>query len=415
MTLIHAEHLYKRFLVHEGARDLLAALLGGRLQRRAALDDVSMQLRPGEIIGVVGANGSGKSTLLKVLAGVQLPERGTVRTAGRIIGLLELGTGFRAELTGLENLEINALLLGMSARQVRERRAAIIDFSGLGKAIREPLKNYSSGMRMRLGFAIAVHADADALLLDEVLAVGDAGFQQRCIEHLTGFTRRGGGIILVAHDIGTVRALCDRAILLHHGRIAAEGAAADVAAEYNRVLADEPPLHAADEGAATAFGTFEATFAAVGFHGLESGGARVRPGEPCRLQLEIHARVELAEVTVGFLIRDRFGHEVFGTNTALMGRPLALAAGERRCLTFELDMNLGPGAYTIALALHTGRTHEERCYEWREHASGFEVVVDDVTFIGVARLQPVLHMDAATDARPDAADCDPAAGVGTPR
>lgn len=397
MSLLRADNLSKRFLVHEGPRDVLRALLHRRPRRRVALDDVSVTVERGELLGIVGANGSGKSTLLKVLAGTQRAERGTITKAGRVVPLLELGTGFRPELTGSENLEINALLLGMTRREIRARRAAIIEFSGLGDAIREPLKNYSSGMRMRLGFAVAAHADADVLLLDEVLAVGDAGFQQRCIERLQAFARAGGGIIIVAHDLTTVRALCDRALLLHHGRAVTAGAPHTVAEAYTRVLAAEPPLHApAGEGAA-AFGSGEAAFTAIRFWGLDSGGQRIVCGEVARLQLDITGHADLPELTVGFLIRDRFGHEVFGTNTALMGRAVALRAGATRTLSFDLPLDLGPGAYTITVALHTGTTHEERCFEWRERAVACEVVAGAEAFSGVARLHPRLHIDGAGD------------------
>ena len=397
--VIRAERLHKRFHVHEGARDLLRALFRGSLTHRTALDDVSLELRRGEILGVVGANGSGKSTLLKVLTGVQLAERGVVERHGRVVGLLELGTGFRPELTGLENLEINALLLGMTRDELAARRDDMIAFSGLGDAIREPLKSYSSGMEMRLGFAVAIHAGADVLLLDEVLAVGDAGFQERCIRRLQAFARDGGAILLVAHDMGSIRAFCHRALLLHHGRVAAAGSADEVANAYTRVLASEPPLHARETGAPTVFGTGEATFDRIELRGEQSGSERVLSGERCRLTLTVTGHADLPEVTAGFLIRDRFGHEVYGTNTAHMGQSLALADGESLRLVFTLPMDLGPGAYSLTVALHTGYTHDDRCFEWREHAAGFEVVPGDAAFAGIARLYPELTLEpAAADA-----------------
>lgn len=397
MMVLRAEGLYKRFPVYRGAGDLARALLGRSIERRVVLDDVSLAVRPGETLGVVGANGSGKSTLLKVLAGVQLPERGQVHRGGRVVGLLELGTGFRPELTGVENLEINGLLLGMTRRQIQARRDAIIEFSGLADAIHEPLKSYSSGMVMRLGFAVAIHADADALLLDEALAVGDAGFQQRCLARLREFTDKGGSILLVAHDMAAIRAMCDRALLMHHGRIVSSGSPDEVAEAYTRVLADAPSLHAGQAAEPAAFGSREATIDAVRLIGERSGGDRVQPGEPSRLQIDIRAREAVAELTVGFLIRDRFGHEVFGINTAQMGQPCALLAGETRRVVFRLPMDLGPGAYTVTVALHTGVTHEARCFEWRERATTFEVIADGVAFSGVARLRPSLEWESPGD------------------
>lgn len=394
MTVVRAEGLYKRFPVYRGASDLMRSLLGRGVERRVALEDVSLALEPGEMLGVVGANGSGKSTLLKVLAGVQLPERGAVHRAGRVVGLLELGAGFRPELTGLENLEINGLLLGMTRRQIRARRDAIIEFSGLADAIHEPLKSYSSGMAMRLGFAVAIHGDADALLVDEALAVGDAGFQQRCIARLQDFAENGGAILLVAHDMAAIRALCDRALLMHHGRIAAAGSAEQVAEAYTRVLADVPPLHAREAAEPAVFGSGEAAIEAVRLLGEHSGGSRVRSGEWCRLQIHVRARAAVDELTVGFLIRDRFGHEAFGINSAQMGQQFALGGGEERRVVFRMPMDLGPGAYTVTVALHTGLTHEIRCFEWRERAAAFEVIADGIAFSGVARLQPSLTWES---------------------
>ena len=392
MVLLRAERLYKRFHVHAGAWDMVCGLLRGRLRRRVALDDVSLELRSGETLGVIGANGSGKSTLLKVLAGVQLPESGRVQRHGRVVALLELGTGFRPERTGLDNLQTNGLLLGMTRRQLDERRDAILRFSGLGSAIHEPLKNYSSGMRMRLGFAVAMHAEPDAFLIDEALTVGDAGFQQRCIARLQAFTRRGGAIILVAHDLAAIRSLCDRAVLLQHGRIAAAGAPAAVADAYMQYLADVPPVIPDAVGYHRGFGTGGVVFDAVRLQGERSGSNRVHPGEVGRLCLRIHAHQAVPDLTVGFLIRDRFGHEVFGVNSAQLGKLLAVDAGDRLSVTIRVPLELGVGAYSVALALHTGLTHEETCFQWLEHALQFEVIPRGAMFSGVARLRPEMRV-----------------------
>jgi lipopolysaccharide transport system ATP-binding protein len=197
-----------------------------------ALDDVSFTVKRGESIGIVGPNGSGKSTLLKIMADLARPTRGKINVNGRISALLELGAGFHPQITGRENAILNAVLLGLTRREAQEVLPDIIAFSELGDFIDEPMRTYSSGMYIRLGFSVAVHVHADVLLVDEVLAVGDAEFQQKCFDHIEKLRAKGVTIVLVSHDLGSVTRFCERAILLHHGQVQVEGKSQPVVHEY---------------------------------------------------------------------------------------------------------------------------------------------------------------------------------------
>jgi ABC-type polysaccharide/polyol phosphate transport system ATPase subunit len=197
-----------------------------------ALDDVSFTVKRGESIGIVGPNGSGKSTLLKIMADLARPTQGKISVNGRISALLELGAGFHPQITGRENAILNAVLLGLTRREAQEVLPDIIAFSELGDFIDEPMRTYSSGMYIRLGFSVAVHVHADVLLVEEVLAVGDAEFQQKCFDHIEKLRAKGVTIVLVSHDLGSVTRFCERAVLLHHGQVQVEGASQPVVHEY---------------------------------------------------------------------------------------------------------------------------------------------------------------------------------------
>lgn len=203
-----------------------------------ALRDVDLEIEPGQSIGIVGRNGSGKSTLLKLLAGIIPPHEGTVETCGTVASMLELGSGFHPDFTGLENVYMNGAIYGLGEKEVRARLDEILAFAGIGDFIDMPVRTYSSGMQMRLAFAVASHVDPDILLLDEVLAVGDEAFQAKCLEKMYAYRRRGGTIVFVSHDPGPVEQMCDRAILVSDGIILADDVPSKVLAMYHRQLAD---------------------------------------------------------------------------------------------------------------------------------------------------------------------------------
>jgi ABC-type polysaccharide/polyol phosphate transport system ATPase subunit len=227
MPLIEFQNVSKWFL-HSTGRQLLRTHIArwfGRVHQEPfyALRNVSFRLEEGESLAIVGSNGAGKSTLLSLAAGLTLPDQGNVRINGRIAALLELGSGFHPDLTGAENLVLNAALLGLSRRKTNELFDRIVEFSGIGEFIDDPLRTYSSGMIMRLAFSIAIQCEPDILLIDEVLAVGDAGFQEKSKEALVAFRRSGKSLLFVSHSPGAVRDMCDRALWIDHGSVMMEG------------------------------------------------------------------------------------------------------------------------------------------------------------------------------------------------
>jgi ABC-type polysaccharide/polyol phosphate transport system ATPase subunit len=201
-----------------------------------ALKGVSFTIRQGDTVGIVGRNGSGKSTILKIIAGVYRPTAGEVRVSGQVGALIELGAGFHPDLTGRENIVLNGLLLGFSKQEIKSREQQILDFAELGEFIDSPVKQYSSGMFMRLGFAVATEIDPDVLLMDEILAVGDAAFRQKCSTRIDEFRQRGKTIVFVSHDLGAVRQLCHRVLWIHHGMLLGDGPADQIVAQYEELL-----------------------------------------------------------------------------------------------------------------------------------------------------------------------------------
>lgn len=243
MAMIEVHHLQKEHRLLASSRSLLKTILElpvKGLQRGPvfrALDDVSFEVGKGEIIALIGANGSGKSTLLKLITGVSQPTAGHVKIQGRVVGLLELGAGFHPDLTGRENVILNAALLGLAPKVVYERLDEIFAFADIGEFIDQPVKNYSSGMYVRLGFAVTAFSDADIYIFDEVLAVGDVVFQQKCLDTIRSFVKQGKTIFFVSHNLEMVHNLCQRALLLHEGKLVADGPVEDVIPQYWQLVA----------------------------------------------------------------------------------------------------------------------------------------------------------------------------------
>ncbi len=237
MSLIQFAGVSKTFQRRSG-RMLLRSLLWNPMRNQSdkpfyALKNVSFTIGDGETVGVIGRNGAGKSTLLSLVAGLSYPDEGTVTVQGRVAALLELGSGFHGDLTGRENIFLNASLLGLTRQKAESRYGEIVEFSGVGDFIEEPLRTYSSGMMMRLAFSVAIHVEPAFLIIDEVLAVGDAAFQARCNEKIVELKKAGKGLLIVSHAGSTVQKLCDRALWLDHGELAMDGPTEDVVAAYS--------------------------------------------------------------------------------------------------------------------------------------------------------------------------------------
>lgn len=242
MVAVHFQHVSKRFILHHERNRSFQEVMVNLFRRNGsreefwALRDVSFAVEVGETLGIIGENGSGKSTTLKLISGVLVPTEGKVTVDGKVSALLELGAGFHPDLIGRENIFLNGSILGFSHREMNAKLDSIVEFSELGSFIDVPLKHYSAGMYMRLGFAIAIHVDFDILLIDEVLTVGDESFQKKCLNEITHFKRRGRTIIFVSHDLNAVEAICDRVLLLNKGRIESEGEGREVITAYLNML-----------------------------------------------------------------------------------------------------------------------------------------------------------------------------------
>lgn len=390
---------FKRF-AHPVDR-LKEALTGReRHQLHVALDAISFSVAPGEVLGVLGQNGAGKSTLLKLMTGVLMPDSGEIRIPGRVTGLLELGTGFNPELSGADNITANALMLGMSRAEIEQRRDEMIAFSELGDYIDEPLRTYSSGMVMRLGFAIAIHADPACLLVDEALSVGDGYFQQKCMQRIRDFKAQGGAIVFVSHDLNAVKVLCDRAVVLDGGRIVEEGSPEDAVNVYNHIMArqseEEESRHLAREN--HVHGTQEVCIENAVLRGQRSGASMLTSGEVFHLRVTLYAQTACDDTVLGVLIRDRFGQDIFGVNTFERHGAIALKAGERQTLQVDVTAAIAPGKYTITLALHPGEQHLDKCYWWQDGALAFDVSgFSGPAFSGICELPHHIYAAAPTD------------------
>jgi ABC-type polysaccharide/polyol phosphate transport system ATPase subunit len=373
---IHVDRVTRRFKVYPREARRLKDLVVARSRTRGhdvvALSSVSFHVEPGSAVGLVGRNGSGKTTLLRLLSGIIKPSSGVVEVGGRVGSLLELGAGFHPDLTGRENVFLNGSIHGLKRAYIREQLDEIIAFAGLEEFIDLPVRTYSSGMYMRLGFAIAVHIDADLLLLDEVFAVGDEQFQRKCFGKIFEFKQRGGTIVFVSHDASAVERLCDRAVLLRQGRVEFDGPTHDAIVRYRRQLAAE---HDPEERAAglKEWGTGDARVEDVMLLGAD-GEVRTQflAGEPLTLRLRVVAEQSVAAPQLSYELRDSSGLLLAGgaQPTAELGWNDDTSELPIR---FEIDeLPLADGRFHLRLGL--GDESGERLYHWLDDAVTFVVV-----------------------------------------
>jgi ABC-type polysaccharide/polyol phosphate transport system ATPase subunit len=392
----------KRFRLHRGRRVLTVKDLfvrrggGGALfagEEMWALRHVSADLGRGRMVGIIGSNGSGKSTLLKLIGGILKPTTGAVRVEGRVSALIELGAGFHPEFTGRENIHVNATLLGLSRVEIRERFDEIVAFAGLAPFIDNPVKTYSSGMYMRLGFAIAVTVDPDVLLIDEVLAVGDEAFQHKCVGKIQEFKARGKTIVLVTHDLGSVERLCDEAVWLDGGRLMAHGGTQEIVGRYlDHVAVEEARAlgveHRKAEAAAAAgttqrWGTREVELTRVRLVDAEGHERYLYDaGEPCTIHLAFRANRSIEDPVVGVGIFRKDGVCCYGTNTAIDGLALGKLDAEGEVVLRIDRLDLVEGEYLLDAAIHARDGHP---YDYHSRLYAFSVR-SRVKDTGVARL-----------------------------
>jgi len=406
MTLaLRVKNVSKQYRIYDrpGHR-LTESLSRGRLRRHRefwALRDINFEIERGTTVGIIGQNGCGKSTLLQIISGTLAPTHGTVSHEGRIAALLELGAGFDPEFTGVENVYMNASLLGFSRKETTAMFSRIERFAEIGQFIHQPVKTYSSGMYVRLAFAIASSVDPDILVIDEALAVGDAVFQHRCLRRIKELNERGATVLFVSHDTAAVRALCNRAILLNAGQMIADGTPTDVLNDYQRIVMErEEAYDAAATEASVESKDEDESFVPVHYtyrHGDGSAGIIkteltdvsgrrteiVESGAALMAQVTVRFNRDVEDPVIGFLIRNRHGIHAYGTNTKEQKLPLGyLCSGQTVTVTFAFDCWLGVDDYSISFAVHS---QEGQAYDWLDGTVFFKVVSEGITE-GVANL-----------------------------
>ncbi|UVM10368.1 ABC transporter ATP-binding protein [Pseudomonas protegens] len=394
---ISVSNLSKCYQIYDSPRDRLKQFVIPRLRRFVgctakkyfrefwALKDVSFEVKRGETVGIVGRNGSGKSTLLQMICGTLSPEVGTIQTYGRIAALLELGSGFNPEFSGRENVYMNASVLGLTRDEINLRFDDIVAFADIGEFIEQPVRSYSSGMMVRLAFAVAINVEPDILIVDEALAVGDAAFQRKCMRKINELSDNGVTLLFVSHDIETVRKICSRAIYFNRGVMLGIGSAKDVCIEYERDLfgaakgIDAPSSKDADKAEQSECGALDPELLSVSEKVYGDGRVQIldieikneykqkinvlEPG----IDVFISYRAKFLEFSefpvFGMMLTNREGVCVFGTNT--QGQILSArrySAGDELIVKFHLTNNLGPGIYYLTCGVHSGEGSDGLIY-----------------------------------------------------
>lgn len=387
LPAIQFEHVSKRFNFYDGnASTVLESLIerispGKRTHLTAspdlwAVNDVSFEIMAGQSVGIIGKNGSGKSTALKLMTHILHPTKGKITVRGRVSALLELGTGFHPDLTGRDNIFLNAAILGLQKETIAERYDSIVEFSELGDFIDMPVKHYSSGMYMRLGFSVAIHMDPDILIVDEILAVGDQAFQAKCLDRIHDMKRDGVTLVMVSHDLATMRKMCSHLVWMEKGVVLASGLTEDVANKYDSYSAgfDIASMQQTDTSANfKRSGSGEAEITAVRI--LDSNGneeKRFKTHDSLTIEMDYIAHKELEQPEFGLAIYREDGLHVNGPNTRFAGLDVEKIDGRGMVSYTITDLPLMPARYMVTTAISDGRFPHS--YDYHEQAYMFRVV-----------------------------------------
>jgi lipopolysaccharide transport system ATP-binding protein len=408
--MIKVEGISKKFKLYRSPADRLKEIIFRKPYHKdfVALDNISFEVVAGHTLGIIGQNGAGKSTLLKILSGIVIPDSGTIQVDGKVTGLLELGTGFNYEMTGLENIYMNGTLIGMTNDEIDRKKQTIIDFSELGEFIHEPIKTYSSGMTMRLAFSIAIHADPTCFLVDEALSVGDEYFQQKCMRRIQEFRASGGSIVFVSHDMNTVKTLCDSAIMLDHGRMIDCGEPKDVVDFYQNMILKKS--HQGDvpvqvkkiekeknvNNSSISTGEVElVSFKIYNEKGEEI--SYIESEKVIKIIYKVKALKDLDEPHYGLMIRNNRGLSVFETNTYCMKlRTDKLSRGQTAKIEWVMDFPLSPGTYSFSVGVANkgfdrGSFKE---YPLLVHDLGLVKILSNsnaINYSGIFNIKPRIH------------------------
>ena len=409
---IEASNISKEFDVSGNSRNLskpgwnglINALFTNTKENRTissfkALDKVSFSLKQHQSLGIIGLNGSGKSTLLQIIVGTLQPTTGSIKTNGRITALLELGSGFNPEFSGIENIFLTGSIYGLSKNEITQRLQKIIDFADIGDHINQPLKTYSSGMNLRLVFAVASNLDAEILVIDEALAVGDARFQMKCFSFLEEFNEKGGSLILVSHDLNSIARLCDSSLLMHQGRLVTIGKSINVINEYSRIISENhndnlQELTNINEEGNTVEKNIQTTTTETDMlaYGGELGviknvlinGSKepiITTGDIFRITFDVESKGVIEEPIFALRIRDIKGQEIYGTNSKFLQiETPSLGIGDTYNIKFSQSANLGSGEYFISIGFTYYENNELKIVHRLRECNRFEVINKDGSF-----------------------------------
>ena len=396
--MIHINNISKAYKRYSRKYGRMAEWMGlGAFHDKIwVLQKICFDVAKGEAVGIVGVNGAGKSTLLKIITGTTKPTGGTVKVQGRISALLELGMGFHPEFTGRQNCYVSGQLHGLRPSEIDELIPRIIDFAEIGDYFDQPVRIYSSGMQVRLAFALATARRPALLIVDEALSVGDSYFQHKSFDRIRRFRESGTTLLFVSHDRSAIQALCDRAVLLDDGDVVKDGRPEDVMDYYNALIAEKErttvSVHALESGRhQTVSGTGQAETKRIALYNSKDRAVEyVNVGEPVELRIQVQVHDELDTLVLGYGIKDRVGQTIYGTNTwhtnQVIEKPVKGAEYEFR---IRFPANLGVGSYSIQTALHDRDTHLSTNYEWQNLALIFNVInADKKEFVGCVWIEP---------------------------
>lgn len=358
-----------------------------------ALEDVSFSLKKSESIGIIGLNGSGKSTLLQIIAGTIQPSKGNIQVCGRVAALLELGSGFNPEFTGIENIYLSASILGLSKKQIDTKVGKITEFADIGDFINQAVRTYSSGMAMRLAFAVAAHVEAEILIIDEALAVGDARFQIKCFSFLEDFQKKGGSLILVSHDLNSIAKLCETSILLHQGKLVRKDLTVNVINHYSKIISEESKesnlnleivvqeqnKQKVDGPELLSYGAELGELNSVCINNSQT--AILCAGDEFCISFRADAISKINSPIFALRIRDSKGQEIYGTNTKFLNiKTPNLESGDSVTVKFVQNANLGVGKYFISVGFTYYEGNDLKVVHRLRECLEFEVFNEDGSF-----------------------------------
>lgn len=399
MTVLSVQQVGKAFRAYRSEWHRFARWFGLPVKPAEevwVLRHISFDIRPGEAIGIIGQNGAGKSTLLKIITGTLQPTEGRIQVNGRIAAILELGMGFNPELTGRQNVRHAAGLMGFSREQIEVAMPQIEAFAEIGDYFDEPMRIYSSGMQMRVAFAVATAWRPEILIVDEALSVGDVYFQHKSFDRIRAFREQGTTLLIVSHDRSAIQSLCDRAILLEHGHVIKDGDPEEVFDFYNALIAEKEnstvEVKKLDNGKAqTTSGTGEARVEEIALYNSKGEVAEyVGVGEPVELRVKVKVHQPVETLVLGYSIKDRLGQVMYGTNTWHTNQVIHNPQpGDEYLFVIAFPANFGVGSYSVQTALVDRDTHLTANYEWRDMALLFNVInIDKTQFVGCMWNEP---------------------------